>query len=151
MKFQHCELMIEFSPACVTTFERYRQCSSFRSETGGQLFAAFQDNGLSIVLATRVKGASSRFTFRPNRRAEQGEIEALFLRGLHYVGDWHTHPEIAPNPSVIDENKMMDIFAKSTHGLPFMLMVIVGLDVFPAGLSVSAVTTNRIERLRPAS
>jgi hypothetical protein len=35
----------------------------------------------------------------PDRRAEQREIDDRFRRGLHFLGDWHTHPKNIPHPS----------------------------------------------------
>ena len=81
----------------------------------------------------------TRSTYRPNRRAEQREIVSRHTRGLHYVGDWHTHPEPIPSPSCDDESSMRDLVMRSKHALNGFVLVIVGQEAFPAALFVSFV------------
>lgn len=139
--------VIELSKASIATFEAHRQKGRFHREIGGQLFARFLDGCLLVERATCVRGVRSRLSFWPNRTEEQAEIDALFADGLHYVGDWHTHPESQPSPSKPDRNKMFAIFRQSRHELPFMLMVIIGLDPFPDGLFIAAVSSADFRQL----
>jgi integrative and conjugative element protein (TIGR02256 family) len=148
MKFRHGEAVIAFSPSSLALFEKHRQRSPRHREIGGQLFARFEEENLLIELATAVPGSRFRFSFQPDRRSEQIEIERYFAEGLHYVGDWHTHPEASPQPSAPDVRKMSGIFSESEHQLPFMLMVIVGLAPFPDGLFIGAVSSHRLTVLR---
>lgn len=147
MKFTHRGSSIQLAAPCLKTLRAHRQRTRFRREIGGQLFARFIDGDLVIERATCVKGVRSRFSFHPNRGDEQREIDALFGQGLHYVGDWHTHPESTPTPSRLDRTKMLEIFQQSRHQLPYMLMAIVGLEPFPAGLFLGAVESEQIIRL----
>jgi integrative and conjugative element protein (TIGR02256 family) len=144
MKFRHDTAIIEFSPACLAVFDKHRQRTSRHREIGGQLFARFENQNIVIELATAVRGSRFRFAFQPDRRSEQIEIEQYFTKGLHYVGDWHTHPEASPQPSTPDVRKMSGIFTESEHQLPFMLMVIVGLAPCPEGLFVAAVSSEKL-------
>lgn len=147
MKFRNGEAVIEFSPASLAIFEKHRQRSQQHREIGGQLFAQFVDELMLIKVATVVRGSRFRFAFQPDRRSEQKEIEQYFAEGLHYVGDWHTHPEANPQPSTPDIRKMRGIFNESEHQLPFMVMAIVGLAPSPGGLFVAAVGPERLEVL----
>ncbi len=53
-----------------------------------------------------------------------------FESGLHYIGDWHTHPQDYPVPSQADKKKILKIFNISKHELSCMLLLIIGgLDV----------------------
>ena len=115
-------------------------------ENGGQLFARIDGDKFTVARMTVTKGGSrrTRFAFLPDRAAEQADIDAMFAAGLHYVGDWHTHPESEPKPSPSDEEKLSDIFRKSTHRLQFMLLVIVGNAEFPRGLYVAAVNVDGV-------
>jgi hypothetical protein len=81
----------------------------------------------------------SRYSYRPNPAAEQREIYDMHAVGLHYVGDWHTHPEPVAQSSGIDNFNMTDCVAKSQHELPSFLMVIVGTSHLPDCLHVSLV------------
>ncbi len=77
-----------------------------------------------------------------NQRADQREINAEFEKGLHYLGDWHTHPVTIPTPSPMDYQTFQSRFRKSTHELHAMLMVIVGTNPFPGGLWVGLQNNN---------
>lgn len=58
-------------------------------------------------------------------------------RGLHFIGDWHTHPEEVPRPSLQDIKTTADCYKQSEHQLLGFLMVIVGTKEFPEGLSLT--------------
>lgn len=117
----------------------HRQTSCWKREAGGQLFARVRADDWSVEQATgpRWSDFRSRFGFRPNRKAEQQEIEERFTAGLHYVGDWHTHPESSPKPSPTDLSSMKDMVSASGHELPGFLMMIVGKRPGPSGIWLS--------------
>jgi integrative and conjugative element protein (TIGR02256 family) len=119
--------------------ERYRQRGLSSREAGGQLFGRVADDGWAVEQATgpRRSDFRTRFNFRPNRSSERREIEELFREGLHYLGDWHTHPEIAPEPSSTDIESMQEMVVASRHELPGFIMMIVGTGTGTAGLSIS--------------
>ena len=73
----------------------------------------------------------------PDRYAEQMEIDYWHQKGLHYVGDWHTHPESVAQPSAADIQSIRDSFSKSRHSLHGFLLVIIGTAKLPTGLYVS--------------
>lgn len=149
MGFRYQETTIVIADDCLAEIGLHRQHSSSSKENGGQLFARFFEDGVHVEVATVTRGSSrrTRFGFWPDRKAEQAEITQRFKSGLHYIGDWHTHPEATPSPSCADETKMLEIYRKSTHELPFMLMVIVGRANPPSGLYVGAVHANGIQLL----
>lgn len=142
LTYNHGGRVYQFLPGVLNYFDAARQTRGLSKETGGQLFARFNGSSVLIEAATEVRGKSrrSRFSFWPDRDTEQREIHAQFDRGLHYVGDWHTHPEQEPWPSMADEEKMRDIFRKSDHELDAMVLAIVGLAPFARGLYVGAAT-----------
>lgn len=116
----------------------YRQKSCFRREAGGQLFARIRVGKWTIVKATgpRKSDWRSRFGYHPDRKAENEEIKRLFADGLHFVGDWHTHPQNVPRPSDTDIHSMNEAVAQSLHDLPGFLLFVVGTEPFPLGLWV---------------
>ena len=73
----------------------------------------------------------------PDRRSEQEEIDALHGRGLHFVGDWHTHPEQRPWPSASDIRSIRQAVKDSKHHLNGFILLIVGTERLPVGLFVS--------------
>ena len=53
-------------------------------------------------------------------------IAAKFRGGLHFIGEWHTHPEPHPTPSKLDSNSARDSFRKSKHQLNLFVSIVVG-------------------------
>lgn len=129
-------------------FKHYRQIGN-RKEAGGQLFATFDDTTTRIECATgpRRSDRRGRRFFSPNRRVERREIGRVSKKGLHYVGDWHTHPERRPTPSSTDMDSLREMFCKSEHSLASFVLIIVGLDEGPEGLYVGLCDGCRITRL----
>ena len=125
--------------AVVRKFRRYRQKRWYQSEAGGQLFARFSASRIVVEQATgpRRTDRRTRTSYVPDRTAEQREIDSRHAKGLHYVGDWHTHPEPVPGPSSLDIASISESVRKSTHALNGFLLVIVGQAEPPGGLFVS--------------
>lgn len=118
---------------------QHRQVRFWHREAGGQLFARLSSNLITVEEATgpRPSDCRSRTSYAPDRVAEQAEIVARHAHGLHFVGDWHTHPERVPTPSPRDLASMADCFRRSRHGLQAFVLVIVGQLDPPTGLHVS--------------
>ena len=131
--------VLVFDKSAVKSMLRYRQTNRNALEAGGQLFARFDSGRIMIMEATgpRRGDIRTRTSFVPNRASEQREIEAKYRRGLHYIGDWHTHPEPAPRPSYRDCESIKDCFGKSRHRLNAFVLAVVGTSDPPEGLHVS--------------
>ncbi|WP_322046637.1 Mov34/MPN/PAD-1 family protein [Paraburkholderia sp. J67] len=149
--------VVELADEVLETLNRHRQLESISPEAGGQLFARFEADRMRILRATEptLKSRRGRTYFWPSRRDEQREIESLYAEGLHYVGDWHSHPEPYPEPSSDDIEKIEGIYAKSKHDLNCIVMLIVGTSDEPEGIwfgSASKAGVHQAERAetRPA-
>lgn len=118
---------------------QYRQKHWYNAEAGGQLFGHVENDTFLITEATtpRTRDIRSRFGFRPNRCAEQADIEQRAERGLRYLGDWHTHPEKHAQASGTDIETITDIVGKSLHIGDGLIMVIVGTAALPESLWAS--------------
>jgi integrative and conjugative element protein (TIGR02256 family) len=127
------------TPTVLNHVAMYQQIESFSAEAGGQLFARFSDDEIRVERATgpRISDRRSRYEYVPDRRREQEEIDSLHRRGLHFIGDWHTHPEPRPRPSTSDIRSIQQAVRESTHHLNGFILLIAGTDRFPAGLFVS--------------
>lgn len=120
-------------------FEIYKQ-NWFKTEAGGQLFMVFDDDKtIRIIKATgpRKEDKRSRFFYMPDKKSEQKEIDDMYHLGLHYIGDWHTHPSKIPVPSHHDKRSLRSIYEKSIHNMNFFLLVVVGKANFPDGIYIS--------------
>jgi integrative and conjugative element protein (TIGR02256 family) len=132
-------------------FSEHQQHDEDSLEAGGQLFARFSDYEITITSVTgpRLADRRSKYLYLPNRHEEQKEIDEMHRKGLHFVGDWHTHPEAIPKPSPSDIRTINEAVAKSRHHLHGFLMVVVGSADFPPGLHVSLNTAACHLRLSP--
>lgn len=143
--------LITLSAAAVVHMLEYRQLRAGDNEAGGQLFARLSAGRVDIEIATGPHHADlrSRFYFAPSRINERREIQELHRRGLHYVGDWHTHPQEVPLPSGLDLHNIREIFSQSHHAYAGILMVIVGQLEPPAGIYVGIANGQSVSALAP--
>ncbi len=132
-------LIIQVEQAVLAHLYANSQRKCWSREAGGQLFAIVKKENWLISKATGPRSTDfrSRFAFRPDRKAEKAEIFSLFQKGLHYVGDWHTHPQDVPSPSHTDLRNISETVQASEHSLPGFLMAIVGRLPAPDGLWLS--------------
>ncbi|MCU1338031.1 MAG: hypothetical protein JWO19_3612 [Bryobacterales bacterium] len=130
---------VTFTDQVLEWLRRHRQTRTSQPEAGGQLFAVITGTEIVVSDITGPRTTDKRFRllYMPDRKLEQQEIDVRFERGLHYVGDWHTHPESKPKPSYQDLQSMRECVTKSRHQLNAFLLVIAGTDDTPRGLHVS--------------
>jgi integrative and conjugative element protein (TIGR02256 family) len=128
-----------FSRRVLKLFEECRQIAPELPEAGGQLFAKLAGNQILIQQATgpRPSDKRTRMHFVPDRLAEQREIARMHKDGLHYVGDWHTHPDAYPVPSMTDIQSIRECVLRSRHELQGFTMVVVGTGPVPESLHIS--------------
>ncbi len=132
-------------------FKAHQQLKSSDTEAGGQLFARFEGAEIWIEAATgpRPTDRRTRTSYQSDRSAEKAEILRMFDRGLHFVGDWHTHPSHYPKSSGDDNSNIKSCVIKSSHELKGFVMIIAGTTSFPLGLSVSLHNGQREYILKP--
>ena len=61
----------------------------------------------------------------------------MHRHGLHFIGDWHTHPEKIPTPSVSDVRSISQAVTQSKHHLNGFILLVAGTEVFPLGLFIA--------------
>jgi len=134
----------------VQHLEAHRQITKHHREAGGQLFATFAGGDVVIREATgpRRTDQRTRTSYCADRKAEQREILEHHQRGLHYVGDWHTHPSEQPTPSQLDYLSIQESVRKSNHDLEAFVLIVVGTLPLLEGLHVSVNTADSTIRLQ---
>ena len=130
--------ILVFSDVVLEHFKSHRQVRVWDREAGGQLFARIDGARIIVVEATgpRRGDRRTRTLYVPDRKVERFEIEDRFRLGLHFVGDWHTHPEKIPYPSDRDINSIGESVLKSGHNLKGFVLAVVGTSNMPDCLSV---------------
>jgi integrative and conjugative element protein (TIGR02256 family) len=125
----------------LSLMRNFRQTTRLRAEAGGQLFAKITPKLIVVAVATgpHRRDFRRRFSFIPCKKRLNAEIQTYFSKKLHYVGDWHTHPQKRPKPSWIDLSSMRSCFSQSRHELEHFLIVIVGNATTPNGIWVGLI------------
>lgn len=127
---------------------RYRQCSPWAKEAGGQLFGTISAEQILVTAATGpyARDERSRYRYRSDPAAAQHAILAQAESGLLYLGEWHTHAEDHPDASGLDGEAMHQLLAKSQLNSNALLMLIVGRMLTVDSLGLWSVTAERVDQ-----
>lgn len=127
-----------FTIEVLNHLENHRQLRFWQSEAGGLLFARLLNRNVVVEVATgpRKTDRRTRWTYKPDRSAEQQEIDKFHPQGLLFVGTWHSHPEPIPTPSSVDLHSLAESFVMSHHHLNAFVLAIIGQRPVPDGLTV---------------
>ncbi|MCS4509964.1 Mov34/MPN/PAD-1 family protein [Xylophilus ampelinus] len=122
--------LLHFSTGTLETFRQHIQGSDAACEAGGLLLGSVHGNHLLIELATIPTALDKRFRYMFERMPFGHETIALSRwtasQGtIRYLGEWHTHPEDYPHPSVLDRSEWSRLAVQRRDKRP-MLAVIVG-------------------------
>lgn len=104
----------------------------FPLETGGMLIGYIASTGEPVVTSIIGPGPSAkhrRFKFTPDEIYQQAMLETHFYEteGREtYVGDWHTHPKVAPIPSYLDKCTLARIAREPRSQILLPVMIILG-------------------------
>ena len=129
-----------FADRVVARFERHRQRGAPDLEAGGQLFGTVDDRAVRLIDASGPGSGDERGRthFRSCPVRAQRAIERRARRGLLYLGEWHTHPEVVPRPSPQDRLAMSSLLRDSRPNTDPLLMVIVGRQPGTGGWHVES-------------
>jgi integrative and conjugative element protein (TIGR02256 family) len=120
-------LSVYFSEKAVNQLHQHKQTGS-KNEAGGFLFGDIQSGVVTIQTVSTPNKADkrSRYGFSWNKDEANKTIQKNFNKGLHYLGDWHTHPCSQPTPSLDDIQAIRSTFLNSQHQLNYFIMLILG-------------------------
>lgn len=128
-----------------------RQLKWWQSEGCGLLFARIAGQEIILCEATGPHERSwrRRFGCAIDPVIAQREIDDRHRSGLHYIGEWHSHPEPVPSPSAQDEATMRSRVMESSHALNGFVFILVGQSDLPKGLTVLVHYGTRSFTLKP--
>ena len=126
---------VVFEPAPFRTIRRYVQTMPWTKEAGGQMFGRIEDSRIIVTDVTKpsAKDRRTRTSFILDVATANAQVTERFSRGLHYLGDWHTHPEDQPEPSLADRQNAGRMF-QAAGERPCLLMVIAGRSATWVGI-----------------
>ena len=117
---------------------RHKQMSWWAREAGGQLFGRMTEDEVIVSNASGpYRGDQrSRCSYRSNPKAAQQAINRFAAQGALYLGEWHTHPEDAPQASFADLDAMRRLRAASDLRISSSIMLIQGRAAGAGGLAL---------------
>lgn len=126
---------LKISQKVLETVNKYRQIHSHEPEGGGMLFGRLLIDSPDIVideLSVPMEGdIRTRFSFHRSHKNHQKVLDCLWEssnKTCHYLGEWHTHPERNPSPSVVDINEWKRIMTKTLTESNMFIFMIVGTE-----------------------
>lgn len=122
---------------------RYRQSTLRSKEAGGQLFGTISTGQICVTVASGPYSGDeqSRYRYRSNSTAAQSTIDDCHMKGLLYLGEWHTHAEDHPRISTLDDDAMRRLIANSQLNISALLILIVGRAEDVTGLGMWSVSS----------
>ncbi|ELT50860.1 Mov34/MPN/PAD-1 family protein [Brucella sp. ZJ1_1] len=128
--------------------------ASANKETGGILIGRYENDGnVAVVTAATERPADSlagRAWFQRGISGLTAKLRARWTQGEYYLGEWHSHPGGAPDPSSNDVREMRSISIDPSYRCPKPIMVIAGTSGKSMRVSVSVLETGGLIRLKPA-
>lgn len=128
-KLTNYELIIERE--ALNIMESFIQNDRKKHESGGILLGQIKDDRIYVqnVSPPNKFDRSGRYYFHRDKDAAQIIIDYEFANSggsVIYLGEWHTHPESVPKPSMQDMKMINGQYNSGTLNVPFVLMFIQG-------------------------
>ncbi|MCB9779458.1 MAG: Mov34/MPN/PAD-1 family protein [Alphaproteobacteria bacterium] len=124
---------MKFTESVVREFLAKRQLSPSAAESGGILVGRWILDSDDVVVDTATCPLSgdrrSRASFHRSRRPHQAVLNRLWRASkgtANYLGEWHTHPEPVPSPSMVDRSGWAYQLMRPGVAAPALFFVIVG-------------------------
>lgn len=128
-KLPDYELIIQ--PDALKIMKSFIQNDRTKHESGGILLGQIKDGKIYVqnVSTPNKFDRSGRYYFHRDKDAAQIIIDYEFANSFGnviYLGEWHTHPEAVPSPSIQDMKMIKGQYNSGTLNVPFVLMIIQG-------------------------
>lgn len=123
--------ILQINPGVVTRIIIHKQISIHSTEAGGVLLGRYIKNTEDVVidLITEPSNDEHRtrlayFRTSPHHQALLDDSWTQTAGELTYLGDWHTHPQCKPVPSLVDKENWHDRLEKDifTESLFFLIL-----------------------------
>lgn len=123
---------LRVSGRVIKIFEEHEQKKSY-GEAGGILLGHVAKDYVEITNITTPNRFDLRnfFTFVRAKIPAQLRINRAWKKSsgiMIYLGEWHTHREINPAPSLEDQKMILKVFKETLMEIDFLYLIIVGLN-----------------------
>ena len=125
--------VLRIRPKALRIFKKYEQKGIRSPEAGGILLGHVYRNHDEVTKATVPNRLDSRGScfFNRSRNGAQVRVNRSWRKShgsLIYLGEWHTHASISPQPSLIDRNMMRETLNETRMEIDLIYLVVVGLN-----------------------
>lgn len=132
--FEYNNGRLKLSSEVLAILRKYVQDSPEKMEAGGVLIGRLlKDNGdvvIDAVTEPMIGDKRTRFSFFRAKKRHQRVIDSFWKESegtISYLGEWHTHPEPFPTPSVVDRSDWMRRLKADTFSNK-LFYIIVGIN-----------------------
>ena len=106
---------------------------NYKHENGGVLLGKFNKNENTYIITnistTNSKDKKGKNFFIRNRKQAQIVIDNYWKISngeINYLGEWHTHTELYPNPSFVDKQLVKQMLKNKNKEIDNVFMIILG-------------------------
>lgn len=105
----------------------------YPNEIGGYLMGQYSEDRLKVyvikhVVAFNFTNSPVSFKHRVDKKTVDFFIKVFKKEHLHYVGEWHTHPNSSSHYSQTDFNAMKKIAISKETNIENPILLIIGFD-----------------------
>lgn len=128
------DMILRIDQKVVDTFKLFIQYDEAKPEAGGVLLGYLIDDYSFYVsdLSTPTEDdKSSRFSFVRSFISAQRFVNTFFKKSKGkkiYLGEWHTHPEKLPSPSITDLKSFEKQLKENVLNSQVIFMIIIGTE-----------------------
>lgn len=112
---------------------RYCQTGNRKEKGGillGRILADYSQFFICDISEPCDKDKSGRCFFTRDKSNAQRIVNKNWIDSsgvINYLGEWHTHPEISPQPSFVDKKLIYDCLHKNDNTFDDLFLIIVGI------------------------
>lgn len=121
--------ILELPRVCLNEMVEYLQRDS-PDETGGILTGRYTGESIGQIVRASDPPPDSIQTpttfLRGTEKVDEALKESRERYGLYYLGEWHTHPNTAPQLSQEDKREMQSIADNESYECPHPFLIIIG-------------------------
>jgi len=131
IKLQESDFSVEFDDSALESFKQYQQKNG-EFESGGILVGEVYLRQNKVIVRQVIvskKAKRSLFGVNIDKVEMQYELEKTRINTnyqYYYIGDWHTHSEQHPTPSMVDNISYKKTVRKAVLQTNFVVFLIVG-------------------------
>ncbi|WP_165765092.1 Mov34/MPN/PAD-1 family protein [Flavobacterium oncorhynchi] len=125
-------LQIEFEDEIIKEFEKIA-LKFYPNEIGGYLMGYYTEDKSNAVIVKQIlsnnfENSPTSFRHVVDQKLKEKFIKVFNEEKIHYLGEWHTHPNSNSNYSLTDFNALKKIANNKDSNINNPILLIIGFD-----------------------